>query len=157
MSRSCSSCGAQISDAAATCPACNAAVSVGSGAAAAPAQAQASGLTDNLAGALAYVTIIPAIIFLIVPPYNQNRFIKFHSLQSILFAIGAVVVGVGLSIVASVLSAIFPLLGLIMVPIDLVVAIAFFVGWLLCLVKAYGNQMFRLPVVGNIAASQVGA
>lgn len=33
-----------------------------------PAQ---SGLSDNAAGALAYVTIIPAIIFLIVEPYNK--------------------------------------------------------------------------------------
>ena len=40
-----------------------------------------SGLSDNAAGALAYVTFIPAIIFLIVEPYNKNSYIKFHSWQ----------------------------------------------------------------------------
>ena len=49
-----------------------------------PAQ---SGLSDNAAGALAYVTIIPAIIFLIVEPYNKNSYIRFHSWQSIFLGI----------------------------------------------------------------------
>ena len=48
----------------------------------APSQPGAqSGLSDNAAGALAYVTIIPAIIFLVMEPYNKNRFIRFHSWQ----------------------------------------------------------------------------
>ena len=38
-----------------------------------------SGLSDTAAGALAYVTIIPAIIFLLVEPYNKNSFVRFHS------------------------------------------------------------------------------
>jgi len=42
-----------------------------------------SGLSDNAAGALAYVTIIPAIIFLIVEPFNKNSYVRFHSWQSI--------------------------------------------------------------------------
>ena len=32
---------------------------------------------------LCYVTLIPAIIFLVVAPYNQNRLIRFHAWQSI--------------------------------------------------------------------------
>ncbi len=48
-----------------------------------------SGLSDNAAGALAYVTVIPAIIFLIVEPYNKNPYIKFHAWQSIFLGIAA--------------------------------------------------------------------
>ena len=39
--------------------------------------APSTGLTDNVAGLLAYVTIIPAIIFLVIEPYNRNRFVRF--------------------------------------------------------------------------------
>ena len=46
-----------------------------------------SGLSDNAAGALAYVTIIPAIIFLVAEPYNKNSYIKFHAWQSIFLGI----------------------------------------------------------------------
>jgi uncharacterized membrane protein len=40
-------------------------------------------MADNVAGMLAYITIIPAIVFLVMEPYNRNRFIRFHSWQSI--------------------------------------------------------------------------
>ena len=56
----CSTCGAQIPDGVTTCPACTSRVPGGPAAAAVPA----AGLTDNVAGMLAYVTFIPAIIFL---------------------------------------------------------------------------------------------
>ena len=42
-----------------------------------------SGLSDNAASGLAYITIIPAIIFLVVAPYNQKPEIRFHCWQSI--------------------------------------------------------------------------
>ncbi len=50
-------------------------------------QEPASGLSDNAAGAIAYITIIPAIIFLIVEPYNKNSFVRFHAWQSIFLGI----------------------------------------------------------------------
>jgi uncharacterized membrane protein len=145
-----------MADNAAYCPACNRAVSVGGGAAAAPAQAPAAGLADNVAGALAYVTIIPAIIFLVAAPYNQNRFIKFHSLQCIFLCAASIVLSFGLSMVGGMLSAVSGILGLVILPVDLVVGLGLFVAWILCIIKAYGNQAFKLPVIGNIAASQAG-
>ena len=42
--------------------------------------AASTGLSDNAAGALAYLTVIPAIIFLIVEPYNKNSFVRFNCL-----------------------------------------------------------------------------
>ena len=46
-----------------------------------------SGLSDNAAGALAYITVIPSIIFLIVEPYNRNSYVKFHAWQNIFLCI----------------------------------------------------------------------
>ncbi len=80
----CTVCGAQTPDGSTMCPACSR-----TGAPAArPAQTTAGGLTDNVAGMLAYVTIIPAIIFLVTEPYNKSRFVRFHSFQSIFFCRG---------------------------------------------------------------------
>ena len=40
-------------------------------------QPAVAGLSRNSAAALAYVTFIPAIIFLIMAPYSKDRFIRF--------------------------------------------------------------------------------
>ena len=86
----CSGCGAQVPESSAFCPSCGraAGASSGAGAAAAPAPAPAiavtaAGLSDNAAGAIAYITFIPALIFLLVEPYNRKAFVRFHSFQCI--------------------------------------------------------------------------
>ena len=92
----CSSCGTEMGDSATFCPKCGKAVgppTVG-GTAAAPSAAtttSGAGLQDNIAGLLAYL-FIPAIIFLLVEPYNRNKFIRFHSFQSIITGIFSMVV-----------------------------------------------------------------
>ena len=42
-----------------------------------------TGLSDDAASGLAYLTFIPAIIFLVVAPFNTNPKVKFHAWQSI--------------------------------------------------------------------------
>ena len=88
MARFCVSCGSQISDETNVCSKCGqpAYQAAGGGTVAAPS-AGTAGLTDNIAGMLAYVTIIPAIVFLLLEPYNRNRFIRFHSFQCIFLCI----------------------------------------------------------------------
>lgn len=110
-----------------------------------PSQPAQSGLSDNAAGALAYVTIIPSIIFLIVEPYNKNPLVKFHAWQNIFLAIG----WFACSIVMVV-----PILGWIVGALG---AITFFICWILCIVKAAGGQKFMLPVIGPLALKQAGA
>ena len=61
-----------------------------------------SGLSDNAAGALAYFTFIPAIIFLIVAPFNTNSYVRFHSWQSILLNVVAFCINIVLGIVLSI-------------------------------------------------------
>lgn len=110
-----------------------------------PAPAQ-SGLSDSAAGALAYVTIIPAIIFLIVEPYNRNSFVRFHSWQSIFFGIAFVAVHIVLGII--------PVIGwLILALLDL----AFLVVWIILLLKALKGERWELPIIGKFAAQQAGS
>ena len=116
-----------------------------------PVAAQ-SGLSDNAAGGLAYVTIIPAIIFLIVPPYNRNRFVRFHSWQSIMLAIAWIVVEVALVVLGRI-----PGVGLVDLFLGPLVGLAFFVLWLLVLIQAFTGKMFKLPIVGDLAEKQANS
>jgi len=108
-----------------------------------PAQ---SGLSDNAAGALAYVTFIPAIIFLIVEPYNKNSYIRFHSWQCIFLSIAAFAINTVLAII--------PILGWILMPF---VSLAFLVVAIICILKALKGQRIKLPFIGDLAEKQAGA
>ena len=143
----CNMCGAQIADGTSTCAACASRVPV----AAAPA-ANVGGMADNVAGMLAYFTIIPAIIFLVMEPYNKNRFIRFHSWQCLFFAAALFVLHVGLSIVTFV-----PFLALITFPLHLLVSLGGFILWIVLLLKANQGQMYKLPVIGDLAEKQANA
>jgi uncharacterized membrane protein len=104
------------------------------------------GLTDNSAAGLAYVTIIPAIIFLVVAPYNQKSFVRFHAWQSIFLCIAAVAIHVVLLLI--------PIVGWILsIPVSLLILVV----WVICLVKAFGGQRFKLPLIGNLAEKRAGA
>src|SRR5580698_4818637 len=98
----CAKCGAQMADGTTFCGSCGAAT----GATAAPVPAATAsaggGLAPNVAGALAYVTIIPAILFLVLEPYNKDRFIRFHAFQCLFFAAAWTVLWIGLSIIAHI-------------------------------------------------------
>jgi uncharacterized membrane protein len=100
------------------------------------------GIEQNVAGALAYFVIV-AIVWLVLEPYNKNR---FHSIQ----AIGLAVVFTGLSIVLSAI----PILGWIVL---LFLPILGFVVWVICFVKAFQNEMFKLPIIGDFAEKQADA
>jgi len=104
-----------------------------------------SGLSDNAAGALAYVTIIPAIIFLIVEPYNKNSYIRFHSWQCIFLCIAAFAAHLVLSFI--------PVIGWILVPF---VSLGFLIIWIIVLLKALKGERFELPLIGKFAAQQAG-
>ena len=67
-------------------------------------------MADNVAGMLAYITLIPAIIFLVMEPYNKSRFVRFHSWQNIFLHAAALVLWIALMIISVVL-AFIPILG----------------------------------------------
>lgn len=143
----CSGCGTQIADGTTVCPNCSRAA-----APPAAASAQAGGLTDNVAGMLAYVTIIPAIIFLVVAPYNRNKFIRFHSFQCIFVTVAWIALGIALSIVAAI-----PILGWLTVLIWPLVGLAGLALWIILLLKANQGQMWKVPVIGDLAEKQASA
>jgi uncharacterized membrane protein len=115
-----------------------------------PPVGASSGLSENSAAALAYVTIIPAIIFLILEPYNKMPLVRFHSIQCLLLAGVSLVLQVGLTILAIFLHFI-PLIGILFSLIHLAVFLCIFVAWLMAIIKASKGEWFKLPVIGDQA------
>jgi len=112
----------------------------------------ASGLSDSAASGLAYFFAIPGIIFLIVPPYNQNATIRFHSWQSI-FLMGAWIAWWFVRIFLGIFLHLF-LVGFLMLMVGMAVGLGFFIVWLLCVIKAFNGQKFKIPVIGDLAEKQ---
>ena len=143
MPQFCAACGGQMADGATVCAACgkSGAQSAGGGVAAAPAST-GSGMADNVAGALAYL-FIPAIIFLMVEPYNKSKFVRFHAYQGVILGV--------VSILGHIVLTIIPIIGWIMLPFF---SLAIFVLAIIAAVKAWGNNMWKIPVIGNMAEQQ---
>ncbi len=114
-------------------------------------------LPETIAGALAYCTIIPAIVFLVLDPYNKNRFVRFHSIQCLLIWLAGAVIGAVLKFVSQALL-IIPFLGhLLALLISGLVGLAAVVIWVVLVVKALQGEMFKLPVLGDFAEKQANA
>jgi uncharacterized membrane protein len=143
----CPTCGTQIADGT-SCPKCVAGTVQGPRAVA----FTSPGLADNVAGALAYLTIIPAIVFLVLEPFNQKRFIRFHSFQSIFFYAVWIALDICLAIIGHI-----PFLGWAVLFLWPLVSLVFFVIVLVLALKAYQGQQFKLPVIGDIAEQQADA
>ena len=103
-----------------------------------------TGFDANVAAALSYlVGFVTGIIFLLVE--RENKFVRFHAMQSTLVFIGIVAVDILLQIV--------PILGALVV-IFVVIPVSAIL-WLLLMYKAYQGEEFKLPLVGQMAADRI--
>ena len=103
-----------------------------------------SGINQNVAGLLCYLAgWITGLIFFLIE--KENRFVRFHAMQSIitfggLSALSMVLTWIpffGWFIVVSVI----PLVGLVL--------------WIVLMVKAYQGELFKLPIIGDIAEKNI--
>jgi uncharacterized membrane protein len=136
-------------DVSAFCPACGEPVG-----AAKPASGATDQLSDRLLGALAYITFIPAIIFLLVEPFKRNRFIRFHSYQCIFLWVAGLLLAIPLRLAFFVLFLIPGLGQLIVLLTSMVVSLGGSILVIVLLVKALQGEMFKLPFIGDPAEKQ---
>jgi uncharacterized membrane protein len=149
----CASCGAQVSGG--FCPQCGTPVAgagygstpPGGPSTPPPSGAGSSGLTENVAAALCYF-FIPAIIFLVMEPYNRSKTIRFHAFQAIFLTAAWIVLNFALGIMGFLLS------GLGFYYIGRLVSLGGLLLWLFLMYKAYNNERFVLPVIGQLAEKQ---
>jgi uncharacterized membrane protein len=115
-----------------------------------PSTENQAGLSENAAGGLAYALVIPAIIFLLVEPYNKSSYIRFHSWQCIYMAVAWMAIDVVIFILGSFPTA----LHLISFGLYPLVALAMLILWIMVLLKALNGERFKLPVIGDMAEKQ---
>jgi uncharacterized membrane protein len=89
------------------------------------------------AAAVAYLTIIPAIVLLLVKPYSRIPLVRFHAYQSIQLNLAwllAMAIGAWVNIY-----------------LCLLLALALVVAWAVAIVNAGKGKFYRLPIIGNFA------
>jgi uncharacterized membrane protein len=166
MSISCPQCHAEVPDDVAFCPGCGRRMwvpdqpSASSAAARMPVVSMRANTPavsipvrprDNLIAALAYVTFIPATIFVLIEPFKRNRFVRFHSFQSIFLGLATVLAAIALRVLYTLL-ALIPVAGQLLAWLSTGVALLGWVMlWLVLVVKALQGEILRLPWIGNLA------
>jgi uncharacterized membrane protein len=146
---SCPHCSAQMPDSAAFCPGCGHPMQTSE-----RAQAKVGRVTENVAGALAYFTFIPATAFLLLEPYSKNRFVRFQCLQCLFLTLICLLLGLALKLASPILFLV-PLVGPLFVSlVSIVGVLAAAVAWLVLVVKAFQGEVCKLPVLGELAERQ---
>jgi len=146
----CVNCGVELGEGAGFCAKCG--VRAGEASGASPAPQASSSLPSNVAGGLCYLAgFITGIFFLVAEPYKRDHSVRFHAFQAIFLSVAWVAVYFVLGIFLSVLPG---MLWRISWMLNSAVGFGFFCLWLFLMFKAYNNEQFRLPVIGDLAAKQ---
>lgn len=115
----------------------------------------ALGLDKNVGGLLCYlpicgISLIYSIIVIVTD--KDNRDVRFHAFQSLLIFGATIALGFAFGIVIGILGYISPTLGGILgLLLQLVWIIAILGAYIMCMIKAYQGQQFKLPVIGDMA------
>lgn len=97
------------------------------------------GMEANLAALLACVFgWITGLIFFLLE--KENKFVRFYALQSILVSVVFFVFSFVLMFV--------PIVNVVAIP---VLSIGGVIIWIVCMVKAYQGEKFKLPIIGDLA------
>jgi len=153
MSTYCRECGAEVNEKAEICPECGVRVSEESNKQGTNTE---SGLDENVAGALAYILGLLSGLFFYVTE-EDNEFVRFHAMQSILFSLVAFV---GIWILNMILFSVFfsptgfGAFGAISLVINLV-SLASVGAWIFLMFKAYNGERYKLPVLGDFAEQNI--
>ena len=117
-----------------------------------------TGLDENIAALLSYVFgWVSGLIFFLIE--KDSRLVRFHAMQSLLFNVLIAIVAIALWVVFAVLflvgtqisGVVSTLLTLVATLLWFVFGIGILILWIMCLIKAYGRQYFKLPIIGNFA------
>ena len=116
----------------------------------------ALGLDGNITALIGYIVGIVALIEVFLE--KDNKWVKFHALQSVLYhvasfalIIGVWVIGAIIGVVLSQISAVLGLVGLLFYIVGLLLWLGWLVGMIYGAVKAYQGATFKYPIVGNMA------
>jgi len=115
------------------------------------------GVAPNVGGLLCYAPCCIGLVFSVVVAVveKQSRFLRFHAFQSLLFHGALLVVSIAVQIALTVLGMISSGLALVGSLLWMLVGLGILAGLILLMVKAYGNEEYKLPVLGDMAQKWV--
>jgi uncharacterized membrane protein len=100
---------------------------------------------ERAAAAAAYLPLLPAAVFLFLPAFRRNRFVRFHAWQSLtLWTVFFVLIGATI-LVSNVASPMAVLL------FGLLTSLAMLFLWIVLSLKAWQGERLELPLVGELA------
>ena len=113
------------------------------------------GLSPNGASLISYLWI-PVTSVIVLVTEKENRLVRFHAFQSLFLGLSFIALTIILSVIIGIITliagAVSPFAGLFVTVISLIVwifiAFVMLFIWVLCLVKAYRGEMYKLPVIG---------
>ena len=153
----CAKCGTQLAEGVSFCASCGTPVGSAAGGPATPAAA-GTAMSSNVAGLLCYILgFITGIIFLVIEPYKNDRFVRFHAFQSIFFNVALIVFWIAYTIVATILGFVsLGILAAVMGLLGLLISLAILAYWIFLMYEAYSNKLYKIPFIGDLAAKQAG-
>jgi uncharacterized membrane protein len=109
-----------------------------------------TGLSDNSLGAIAYITVVPALFFLAIAPYNKSSYVRFHAWQCTALTV--------LTFIVSLVLYIFPMftvaLGIALIGFSALVWFIWALTSLWCAFSALHGKRIKLPLIGAWAEYQ---
>ena len=119
-------------------------------------------LDSNLGAMLCYILnfvcclgLVLSIIFVITE--KENRFVKFHAVQSLFLAALQIAVGLVIGILGLILSLALNafdlawLAWILILGLRFILLLIFLALWIMGGIKAYGGQWYKLPIIGEFA------
>ena len=124
-----------------------------------PNASPTAGLDENVAGLLCYLFgWVSGLVFLLI---DKRPFVRFHAAQSIGLCVGAFAVMIVFWIITLILTVITAMIGLpigfLTVFLFPLLMLAFLALFIICMIKAYQNQKYKLPIIGDMVEKMVGA
>lgn len=116
------------------------------------------GVAPNVAGMLCYTPLCcVGLLFSIaaVVMEKDNKFVRFHGFQSLLLHAATTIFFVAIQIFGGVASYASGLLGLLIWGIASILGLAILGLCIFLMIKANGNEEFKLPVIGDMASQWV--
>jgi uncharacterized membrane protein len=141
----CSHCASEMPEISVFCPSCGRSTGADEG-------LRADSARDSIFGAVAYLTLLPAIVFLAIPAIRQRHFVRFHAWQSVLFVVASAILAGAFRLLFVILS-ILPVLGFLIAWLSSGLGfLAILFLWAVLVAKAAQGQSYELPVIGPLAA-----
>jgi uncharacterized membrane protein len=118
-----------------------------------PVSSPTSGLESNIAGLLCYLFgWVSGLIFLLL---DKRPLVRFHAAQSIGLNVAAFAIFIVFWILTAILTIASGGLGILMSLLFPLLMLGIAIVVIICMVKAYKNEKFKLPVIGDIVEKMV--